>query len=185
MKKYENQFYVITGGPGAGKTTLLEELCKNGFTGIQEEARRIIKEQMSIGGDGLPWKNITKYAELMMNASAETYTKVKNNPPEGPVFFDRGILDTVCYMEMEKIPLSDRDKLKICETVYSNTVFILPPWKEIYENDTERKQTWEEAVDTFAKIKAVYMKYGFHVVEIPKDTVQNRLIFILEKIKSA
>ncbi|WP_153391618.1 AAA family ATPase [Chryseobacterium vaccae] len=182
MKNSDDQLYVITGGPGVGKTTLLEALNKQGFTTVKEEARRIIKEQIDSGGDALPWENKIKYAELMLNASAETYREIKNTHPENPVFFDRGILDTVCYMEMEKISLSDKIHTIIRETVYNNTVFILPPWKEIYENDSERKQTWEEALSTFESMKAAYVKYGYHVVEVPKDTVKNRVMFILKKM---
>ncbi|KPE49220.1 AAA family ATPase [Chryseobacterium indologenes] len=182
MKNSNQYLYVITGGPGVGKTSLLEALDKDGFRTVAEEARRIIKEQMNSGGDALPWRNKIKYAELMLNASAETYRKIKNTHPAEPVFFDRGILDTACYMEMENIPLSDKARAIIRETTYNHTVFILPPWKEIYENDSERKQTWEEALSTFGKMKATYMKYGYHVVEVPKDTVKNRGLFVLEKI---
>ena len=34
---------------------------------------------------------------------------------------------------------------------YNKSIFILPPWQEIYETDNERKQDWEEAVLTFEK----------------------------------
>ncbi|MFB5945613.1 AAA family ATPase [Albibacterium profundi] len=51
-----NNFYIITGGPGVGKTAVIDELQHVGFLTIREEARRIIKEQLSLGGDGVPWK---------------------------------------------------------------------------------------------------------------------------------
>lgn len=50
-------FYIITGGPGVGKTALIEELNRQGFSTVPEDARRIIKEQIDLGGDGLPWKD--------------------------------------------------------------------------------------------------------------------------------
>lgn len=53
---------MITGGPGAGKTTLIDELNRLNFITIPEEARKIIKEQISIQGDGLPWKDKALYA---------------------------------------------------------------------------------------------------------------------------
>ncbi|MDR2235219.1 MAG: AAA family ATPase [Chryseobacterium sp.] len=182
MNNKVNQLYVITGGPGAGKTTLLEELGRSGFAVVPEEARKIIKEQMSSGGDGLPWKNKGNYADLMLNASAETYQQIKKMNIPGAIFFDRGILDTICYMEMEKIPVSEASEAVIRETVYNDPVFILPPWKEIYENDQERKQTWEEAVFTFEKMKETYLKYGCIVIEVPRDTVENRRDFVLSRI---
>ncbi|MFC3198104.1 AAA family ATPase [Parapedobacter deserti] len=144
MKK--NNFYVITGGPGVGKTTLLNELTQTGYLTIEEEARKIIKEQVANGGDGLPWKNKTVYAQLMLDASVKTFEKISSSGFLGPIFFDRGILDTVCYMRMENIPVS-KDIIEIVgKCTYNRKIFILPPWEEIYETDTERKQSWKEAV---------------------------------------
>ncbi len=47
-------FYIITGGPGVGKTSLIEELNRQGFSTVSEDARRIIKEQVGLGEDGVP-----------------------------------------------------------------------------------------------------------------------------------
>ena len=63
-------FIVLTGGPGVGKTTLLNELHKQGFSIVEEDARRIIREQLEADADGLPWKNKTRYAKLMLAASS-------------------------------------------------------------------------------------------------------------------
>ncbi|MBX9690049.1 MAG: ATP-binding protein, partial [Candidatus Obscuribacterales bacterium] len=43
---------VITGGPSVGKSTLLNELRKNGFAVVSEQATEVIKE-----GKILPWEN--------------------------------------------------------------------------------------------------------------------------------
>jgi len=88
----EAKLYVITGGPGVGKTTLLNTLKNKGFLVVPEDARRIIKGQMQINGEGLPWKNKTLYAELMFEASLNTYQRVVNEIYAQTVFFDRGIL---------------------------------------------------------------------------------------------
>lgn len=154
-KKLENpalSYYVITGGPGVGKTTLLNELSSKGFKTVPEDARRIIKEQVQTTGDGLPWENNALYAQLMFDASLATYQRVAKETTARIVFFDRGILDTICYMEMEDIPVSEELNNLTNAHPYAQKVFILPPWKEIYELDNERKQTWEEAVYTFDKI---------------------------------
>ncbi|KXH81136.1 AAA family ATPase [Chryseobacterium kwangjuense] len=177
-----DQFFVITGGPGAGKTTLLDELGRNGFLTVDEDARRIIKEQLMINGEGLPWQNKEYYARLMFEASVHTYQKIKDKAAVGMVFFDRGLLDTICYMNMENIPVSKEKEEKIREIIYNKNVFILPPWKEIYENDTERKQDWDEAVFTFQEMKKTYLRYGYEVIEVPKGSVQDRCTFVLENI---
>lgn len=175
-------FHVITGGPGAGKTTLLNELSSSGFRTIPEEARRIIKEQMETNGDGLPWKNKQHYAKLMFDESVKTYLRMSSNEETGISFFDRGIIDTFCYMDMENLPMTEEMNKTAYAYRYHRKVFILPPWKEIYENDSERKQSWEEAVFTFKKMKETYLKYGYEVIEVPKDNVGNRKKFILDSI---
>lgn len=57
MKYKAYPLYIITGGPGAGKTTLLNELESIGYRTVPEEGRRIIKEQILVNGEGLPWMN--------------------------------------------------------------------------------------------------------------------------------
>lgn len=58
----------------------------------------------------------------------------------------------------------------------------MPPWKEIYKTDGERKQTWEEVVYILDKMKETYLEYGYEVIELPKDTVENTRIFIQDLI---
>lgn len=183
MKK--NNFYIITGGPGVGKTTLLNELEQTGYLTIEEEARRIIKEQVAIGGNGLPWKNKIAYAQLMLDASVKTFDKISSNDELEPIFFDRGILDAVCYMRMENIPLSKEISEIINKCAYNKKVFILPPWHQIYQTDTERKQSWKEAVFTFDKMKETYLQYGYQTIEVPKVSVSMRQQFIVDIINQS
>ncbi len=176
------KFYIITGGPGAGKTTLLEELNRAGFTTAPEEGRRIIKEQLISGGDGLPWISKGLFAELMFDASIKTYQKMCEIPGTDPVFFDRGIIDTIGYLKLEKIPVPKEMEILARKMEYNRNVFILPPWKEIYENDPERKQTPEIAGRTFEWMYKTYKEYGYHLIEVPRLTVAQRVEFILETI---
>lgn len=185
MKTNHNSFYVITGGPGVGKTTLVEALNTYGFQTVEEDARRIIKNQIETKGKGLPWENKLLYAQLMFEAAEKSYTGISTQNNPGTVFFDRGILDTVCYMKTEKIPVPKNITEQINQCTYNRKVFILPPWKEIYETDRERKQNWDEAEQTFYNMKEVYIDYGYTVVEVPKITTEERLQFILQFIESS
>lgn len=180
----KNNLYIISGGPGVGKTTLINQLRQTGFLTAEEEARRIIKDQLTIGGDGLPWRNKVLYAQLMFDASVRTFEKIKNDNFAGPIYFDRGILDTVCYMNMENIPVSREAAEVIHKCVYNKNVFILPPWKEIYETDSERKQSWKEALFTFDQMKEIYLEYGYNVIEVPRVSVLERQQFVVEKTKT-
>lgn len=181
--KTGSRFYVITGGPGVGKTSVLTELSKCGFLTVPEDARKIIKEQIKINGDGLPWKDKECYGNLMLKTSIKTYESIQTKPQKQPIFFDRGILDAFCYFQMENIHISEVMNDLANKHPYNKKVFILPPWKEIYETDSERKQTWEEAEFTFKKMKETYEQYGYNTIEVPRISVGNRLKFILEHLK--
>ncbi|MDR6457522.1 putative ATPase [Chryseobacterium vietnamense] len=182
MKQNISTFYIITGGPGAGKTTLLNELNRHRLITVPEEGRKIIKEQINSGGEGLPWLDKELFAELMFKESVKTYLKISQMVNTEPVFFDRGILDTLGYMKLENISIPASMALKAGEMVYHNNVFMLPPWKDIYENDPERKQTFEKAVETFECMKEIYLEYDYNIIEIPKISVENRARFILDTI---
>jgi len=176
-------FIVLTGGPGVGKTTLLTELQRQGFSIVPEDARRIIKEQLETGGDGLPWKNKLHYAELMLQASCTSYEQQVSKNTDQYVFFDRGIPDTLTYIDMEGLAVEGQLLQEAKERRYHKKVFILPPWEAIYENDNERKQNWKEAEDTFNVLKDTYEKLGYETIEVPKITVNERVQFILKNIE--
>lgn len=180
----KNNCYVITGGPGVGKTTLLTELAKLDFRTIPENARDIIRQEMEQNGDGLPWKNKERYTRLMFEASVTSYHAVSSGDSMIH-FFDRGIPDSLGYAEMEQLPVSEEMDRAGKELRYNDTVFILPPWEAIYRTDTERKQTWEEALRTFDKLKETYLKYGYNLVEVPKGPIEERVRFVLEYVAAA
>lgn len=175
--------YVLTGGPGSGKTSLLNALEEDGYLVIPEEARSIIREQMLKGGDGLPWENQKKYTDLMLGASVATYQAVLDRKEKLPFFFDRGIPDTLCYAEMIGYQLPESMVSEALSFRYNRAVFILPPWKEIYVTDDERKQTWEEAVATYLLMAETYRKYNYEVVEISPGTVSDRVKFVVNYLK--
>lgn len=184
MSLRKQHCYVITGGPGVGKTTLLKELEKHKFKVIPEDARAIIKREIAQGGDGLPWKNTQRYTHLMLEKAFENYQAVPAHDLE-TYFFDRGILDAICYANMMGLKVSDDINDKVSNSLYNRKVFILPPWKEIYHKDSERKQDWQEAVRTFEKMKETYLNHDYEVVEVPKDTVENRATFVLNAINGS
>jgi predicted ATPase len=51
---------------------------------------------------------------------------------------------------------------------------------EIFEQDQERKQDFDQAVRTCEGMIATYTAYGYELIEIPRFTVDERLEFILQ-----
>lgn len=178
---YNHNFFVITGGPGVGKTTLLRELEKINFKCIPEIAREIIKEQVSRNGKALPWKNTELYKELMMERSIASY-KLANQTNNEIIFFDRGIPDTLSYARLINSTISTQMDFYTNHYRYNEKVFILPPWLEIYTTDSERKQTWKEAVQTYETLAGTYKQYNYDLIEVPKAPVKERVEFILQTL---
>lgn len=175
-----NKLYVITGGPGMGKTAITQHLQKEGYLSVPEAGRAIIQQQVMLGTDAVPWMNKLKFAELMFERSLRDYKSASVNGM--PVFFDRGIHDIIGYLTLNNINIPG-DMLSIVKDYrYNRKVFITPPWKEIYVNDTERKQSFEEAVATYEMMNRIYTSHHYEVIEVPKMTVEQRAAFIIANI---
>jgi len=138
---------VIGGGPGAGKTAVIEELARRGYGIVPEIARQIIQEQVQSGGAAVPWGDTRLYTQLMLSRSVESFHQ--QNGVSEMTFLDRGIPDVLCYARIIGLP-DVREIESACRAYrYNRRVFLLPPWKEIYRTDLERKQTFAEAVQVY------------------------------------
>lgn len=182
MMNAGSDFYIITGGPGAGKTTLLHELKRRGYACVREAAREIIREQMTGGGCALPWGNVRDYTALMLERSVNDYQAALQT---GTLcFFDRGIPDALGYARMSGLFL-EQEWIEAGQLFrYRETVFLLPPWEEIYRLDAERKQDYAEAVDTYRHLKQEYEDLGYRIVEVPCLPVDLRANFVLQFISA-
>jgi predicted ATPase len=181
VDRIENdRLFVITGGPGSGKTTLLRELAQRGFSCSEEVARQIIQEQVKANGDALPWGDTLHYTELMLARSIDAFRE--HTPSSRIIFMDRGIPDVACYARLIDLPFFDELR-RACETYRYNTmVFMAPAWEEIYTTDSERKQTYEEAIDTHQLMVAVYEEYGYQPIELPRVAPAERAEFVMALI---
>jgi len=176
----EDRFFVITGGPGSGKTTLIEALASEGLARSIETGRAIIKEQVAIGGDAVPWADRGAFAELMFNREMRSYHWAREI--KGPVIFDRGIPDVIGYLTLEKLSVPGYMDSTARQLRYHGNVFIAPPWPEIFGQDTERKQTFEEARATYDVMVETYVAYGYSLVLLPLGSVEERVRFVVEHI---
>ena len=178
-----DHFYIITGGPGSGKTSLLNALLQKGYQHSQEAGRHIILDQMAIAGTGLPWSSPAFFAELMLAWEMRSYAIALNEPRAHPYFFDRGMADIAGYLKLCNLPIPTHVTQAVQRYNYNKTVFIAPYWPEIYEKDTERKQSLSEAERTFEAMVATYQANGFTLLELPKADLETRLSFVLNHIQ--
>lgn len=174
-----DRFFVITGGPGSGKSTLLVALGEHGIAHMPEGGRQIIRAQQAIGGTALPWADRDAFAAAMLDHDKASYRRALAQ--DGPVLFDRGIPDVIGYRALCGLSCPPDLVQAAAEVRYNRTVFIAPPWRDIYVNDTERKQDWAEAVATHDAMVIAYEALGYDLVPLPFAPVAERAAFVLRR----
>jgi predicted ATPase len=153
--------YVITGGPGSGKSTLIDLLQQGGYHCSAEVSRQmIIREVLS---------------EMISEWKSITGTQ--------PSFFDRGIPDVIAYLKLADLDIDNSYYEQAEAHPYAHKVFILPPWQDIYINDPERWQSYNESVAIYKMIRETYTSLGYQLVEVPLMPVTQRMEFVLHHLK--
>jgi predicted ATPase len=71
----------------------------------------------------------------------------------------------------------------IVQYPYHSTAFILPPWREIYRTDSERDQSYEEAVHVYESLREWYVQCGYKRIDVPQGTVDERCAFVLRTLQ--
>ena len=177
------RFFIVTGGPGAGKSTLLDALEARGYARSQEAGRGVIQDQVAIGGRALPWDDRAAFAELMLSWEMRSHHLARRCA--GPVFFDRGVPDVIGYLILSGLPVPPHARAAAARFHYHRTVFIAPPWPDIYARDAERKQDYAEAVRTCDTMRDTYAALGYHLADLPRASVEARCRFVLDAIGAA
>ena len=116
----------------------------------------------------------------MLTWEMRSYHIAQEQP--GTVFFDRGVPDVLGYLRLIGLPVPVYMSKAAAEFRYNRTVFIAPPWKEIFHPDEERKQDFDEAVRTYESLASTYREYDYELVELPRVSLEERVQFVLQTI---
>lgn len=174
--------FIISGGPGSGKSTLLNALKEVGFSGADEVSRPLIQEQVALNSQCLPWINLACFAQLALHRMIADYEKAAFNPHI--TFFDRAIPDIIAYVRVGGLPVDESLYRAVRQYPYQPQVFMAPPWEAIYVNDSERWQTFVEAVVLHRALMATYQSLGFTIVELPLASVADRVVFVRVEVNN-
>ena len=180
MKK---QLIALIGGPGTGKTTIINTLLEKGYCCYPEVSREVILNAQKEGIDQLFLKKPLLFSELLLQGRIKQHQDASNETHE-LVFLDRGIPDVVAYLDYVKSEYPE-NFTNACNNYKYDQLFLLPPWEEIYQSDNERYESFEQATQLHQFLVKTYTNFGYQIIEVPKDTVQNRVEFIINRIPSS
>lgn len=169
---------VITGGPGVGKSTLLAAAAHAGIPTFPEVARDILRAP---GGMAMRAEKPAAFASAMLDAEIAAFEAAGS----GPALYDRGFPDIVGFLKLEGLTVpAELDH--ICRTRrYEGPIFRGPPWQEIFVQDEERIQDWDQALASDRAVCAAWIEYGYRLVDLPLVSVPDRLAFVMRAWKDS
>ncbi|WP_194850423.1 AAA family ATPase [Nonlabens antarcticus] len=165
---------LLIGGPGSGKTTLINAIEKLGYTVHHEVSRDITQKAQEQGIQQLFLDDPMAFSNELLQRRIQQFQEAENSIH----FYDRGIPDVPAYHKFtgDPIPQSYRDA---CLNHKYDQVFFLPPWKEIYQSDNERYESYDQAVEIGKILTDYYEFLGYTVNIVSKLPVEQRLESIL------
>ncbi|MEM9551277.1 MAG: AAA family ATPase [Pseudomonadota bacterium] len=174
-----DRFTLITGCSGGGKSTLLKALSERGFATVPEPGRRIVTEELAGDGTALPWVDMRAFARRAVEMAISDFENAHHL--EALVFFDRGLIDAAIALEHAS-GQSVRDTLGD-HRPYATSVFVVPPWEEIFASDTERRHDFGEAVQEYHRITRTLDALGYRQHLLPRVSVSSRVDMVLNECK--
>ena len=176
----QKEIVVIIGGQGTGKTTIIDGLLSMGYCCYTEISREVTMEDKKQGIEQLFLENPLLFSELLLEGRKKQFQNALLESHD-IVFLDRGIPDVLAYMHYigDSYPAFFD---AACREHQYTKIFILPPWEEIYVSDDARYENYEQAKLIFEHLTETYQNYGYDLIEVPKDTVPNRIDFILNSL---
>jgi predicted ATPase len=165
-------FFVFTGGPGAGKTTLLRHLESLGELVVEESARAVIREDPGARGGEAFFRRIAARDIAAFDRLAQESRLV---------FFDRGLMD--CHGADGVAPWPELEEA-LRTRRYNETVFVFPPWREIYRTDSERTQDFAHAQRVFDSLMGALPVLGYSPRIVPIGPVEDRARFVLHQVST-
>lgn len=178
----ESKKIVMIGGPGTGKTSVIRAIEDEGYTCFHEISRDVTAQAQKEGIEQLFLKEPLLFSEMLMNGRVQQYIDAETIDEEY-IFFDRGIPDVTAYMDYKETPYPERFTI-INETYKYDLIFYFPVWKDIYKQDNERYESYEEALEIHEFLRKTYKGLGYNLIMVPKTGVSERVEFILSHLKA-
>lgn len=177
------RFVMISGCSGGGKSTLLAALAARGFAVAAEPGRQIVREQLFIGGPALPWQDERAFAGLVISRAMDQLRQAGGR--DGVTLFDRGLVDAYAAFVRAGRGVPAHVEAAVARLRYADTVFMAPPWPEIFAQDAERRHGLAAAEAEYHALVDVYGALGYRLVTLPKTDVGARADFVAARLGAA
>lgn len=176
------QGFILTGAPGAGKTAIAIALEMRGEHVVSEAAVDFIGYHRA--------KGVTE--PVLLPDCQEQITRLQllreSRAPRSKRFFmDRSVLDGAAYMMLRGYSRSDLAYQLISSANvrrYNRRVFLIQSASQV-RGPGERRGVIEPSLDIENAIRSLYGFLGFELIEVPFAPVDDRVDFILSKIRDA
>jgi predicted ATPase len=170
----QHKRYVLTGSPGSGKTTLLQALKSEQITCFEEVFRTLFLQAKDRGVNSPFQDEPLDLSEQIIKGrladfNSDAVTEIH--------FYDRGIHDAIAYLDGIQVEVP-KHFIEIGQSHIYDKVFILPPWQEIFANDQERIENFDETEAIHNELVKTYTAYGMPPIIVPKLSVEKRVSFL-------
>lgn len=174
-----SNWYVITGAPCSGKTKVIEGLAALGYTVTPEAPRIIINNEIKKGKTAKEVRaNEAEFQKKALQMKIEIENKL--SPEEITFLDDGGIPSSIAYYQIAG--LDPDPAIEEAKKRRYGAVFFLE--RLPLEADYARIED-EKTVSQLDKLLyQSYLNLGYDVVRVPAKPVEERVKFILKKIKS-
>ena len=173
-----DNFILISGCSGGGKSTLLEALKARGYQVVEEPGRRVVEAEQASGGNALPWTDTEAFLHRALDMAIVDHRAARRL--SGPVFFDRGIVDALTALQHLTGTMPEGLAARYR---YAPTVFLTPPWPEIYVTDPGRQHGLEEAIAEYDRLQTAFPALGYRTDLLPKVPVDERVDYLLRALE--
>lgn len=162
-----------------GKTTLLAELEKLGHSTLPEGARIVIDSGIA---KGLTIDDIrADERQFQLDVLAHKIRTELEQNREALTFFDRGMHDTLAYLRLFDIEVTDEVIEAMKNSGYKH-VFLLEPL-DTYVTDYARTESKEEALKLNELLAEAYSEYGMKPTVIPALPPEERAQLIMKHLE--
>lgn len=147
---------------------------------MAEISRAVILQARQQGIEQLFITDPLAFSQKLLDGRIGQYKEVASL--KKTIYFDRGIVDVVAYLDYFKTPYPEHFK-QACRTYRYDKVFLLPPWREIYSPDNERYENFDQAKEIYSFLKQSYKAHGYTPIEVPLDSIAKRTAFIKAQLQ--